>query len=549
MLAAGQPPQVQHVTAATPYLPPDGHLEILDAGAAGVITYEWAELSGARFLTSGPLEFLTLKLDLDTITKRTWYRATIRPYRAGAERRWGHEYLYSPDDKGLQLYAIAGPRFVLYDDPVLVLPQNLAAGAEWQDSGTARIARDNKIAEVPYTYQGKAEAAADIGTGCLRVEATEVLGGDTRTTRTTWCPGRAIVTDADAKARDGFGDHSPNADARIVAPTPWSDVTGWKATKPELGNSVSVSSRHPPRFANGSAFTLADSLSGDLVGFVKGPTYLNARWRAHPGGQILATGQFGDVAVVATSKRELVAYDTYGQFLWRQPTNDLVQTDIVRLTADRLITASLDGTITAHDIRTGNVEWTAKLPVEIRVPPVSDGSTVIVVDNAGRMVALGADDGQQLWTRTLTDAADHLTVSGGTVGVILSLGELVEAYSLESGDPQWQVYQRDSPDALHPTTGGFVVVTGVGIRKLTTAGDVAWRGTKDYTSSAAVPGTGWLLVATDTDVDVIDSDGRQLATWPIVTNPAASDLWLVPGYSEFLVMGSIGEMLLVGPAR
>ncbi len=545
VLYAGRTPQAQHVTAVTPFLPTDGHVEILHAGDGSILTYEWAELAGARFLTSGPIEFLSLTVDFETVTSQIWYRTTIRPYRGGAERSFGQELLLSPDDKGLSLYAIAGPRSVLYDDPLLVLPQNLAAGAVWQDSGNARIVRQGALTVVQYTYRAEAAAAPDAGDGCLQVDGTEVLGGQTRTTQSTWCPGQGLVTDGGATARDGFpATADPRTDVRLDGAPSWAGVGGWRARSPELAHGISVAPPMAPNHASTSTFVMADSVSGDLVGFVNSGT-LNPAWRAHPGGRILALGQFGTVAVAATSGRELVAYDQYGQYLWRAPTSDLVQTQLVRLDADRLISVSLDGTVSARAIRTGALAWQHKMPVEIRVTPVSDGSMAIVIDNAGRMVALDAADGDLVWTRQLNGAADNATVSEGVVGVSLTLGEWLEGYALDSGDPKWRRYQRESARALYSVSGGLVVATDVGFTKVTTAGGEAWHVTKALEASAVAPGNTLLLGATTSALFVVDLEGKQVSEWPISVNPNASDVWIVPGHSKFLALDSLGWMLFV----
>lgn len=545
---AGRTPHSVPATAATPYVPPDGHVEILHAGTSGVATYEWAELSGARFLTSGPIEFQSLNLDIQTIQSRTWYRATVRPYKSATPRIWGQELLLSPDDNGFHLFAIGGPQTILYDDPLLVLPQNLTAGAKWQDSGTARIVRNGAIVSVPYTYKAAAAAASDQGSGCLVIDATEVLGGVTGKARTTWCPGRGVVAEGDAKARTDFPtDADPAADIRLAAPDDWQGVSGWQHTEPQLANAVSIQPLLEPGWINSSTFAVSDSISGDMVGFVLGPKYLYPRWRAHPGGKILAQGQFGDIVVVATSRRQLVAYDQYGQYLWRAPTSDVIQTPIVRLDAGNLLTASLDGTVRAHDIRTGHVVWTYKSPVEIRVRPVSDGSTAVVVDNTGNMVALAAKDGSELWTRSLPGAVQSIALSGGVVGVVPTQGARVEGYDLGSGSPQWQILQRDPVQALHPLAGGFAVTTNSGVRCVTAAGTVTWFHQLQAHSSTSTPGASMLIVGTKTTVLVLSADGKTLGEWPIPLDPTTRYRWLVPGYSQILVLESLGRMSLIGP--
>ena len=61
----------------------------------------------------------------------------------------------------------------------------------------------------------------------------------------------------------------------------------------------------------------------DLVGTRRlGPNWASV-WRAHPGGTLVTLASFGNVIVVTTSERRLVAYTDTGARLWSRELGEV----------------------------------------------------------------------------------------------------------------------------------------------------------------------------------------------------------------------------------
>src|SRR5690606_30881206 len=113
----------------------------------------------------------------------------------------------------------------------------------------------------------------------------------------------------------------------------------------------------------------------------------------HPGGAIVTHGTTGDVTLVSTSLRQLVAYDGNGVRLGRADVPELVVAPPTATGDGRLVTVGLAGTVTLRDAMTGEPAWSHKLGADVEIPAVVTGDTVTVVDRAGTITTLGLADG------------------------------------------------------------------------------------------------------------------------------------------------------------
>jgi hypothetical protein len=123
------------------------------------------------------------------------------------------------------------------------------------------------------------------------------------------------------------------------------------------------------------------------------------------------------VVVVATATPALTAYGRTGERLWSVQAPDIAATPPIRLSDDALLASYLDGSLAAHDIRTGRVLWTAHVPGPIRLPPSVDGDRVVVADTSRSVRWFDITTGRTLGAVVLASAADQLAACGGAIVV------------------------------------------------------------------------------------------------------------------------------------
>lgn len=123
---------------------------------------------------------------------------------------------------------------------------------------------------------------------------------------------------------------------------------------------------------------LAIGNDNSLNEFVVGDT-VDAGWSAHPGGRIAQVIAAGDLIIVATDQRGLVAYDPDGRRVWQVTLSDIAGEMVV--VGDALIITTFTGQVSAHQVRTGTQLWSTELD-SVRVSPglAASSEVVAVVD-------------------------------------------------------------------------------------------------------------------------------------------------------------------------
>jgi outer membrane protein assembly factor BamB len=213
------------------------------------------------------------------------------------------------------------------------------------------------------------------------------------------------------------------------------------------------------------------------------------------------------------------------------------------LVGDRtLVVATLDGDVTGLDLATGTELWRSRVGAEVRIPLVPAGDRVLVADQSGAVSCFDAA-GAEVWVAD-TGVARSVAVSTGDDPVVVvgrDASPIVQGLSLADGERVWRIRHYDDVRQI----------VAVGDRLLlqdtdrTTAveaatGAVAWTWAQARTWAVAAGGERALLL-TDTELVLLDADGRTVRTWPHALGEIAqSDSYLTAAEGQVVAYGPLG---------
>jgi outer membrane protein assembly factor BamB len=217
---------------------------------------------------------------------------------------------------------------------------------------------------------------------------------------------RAVVSAVLCSALAACGSLNPFADPPRNAPVPLKDFTAtakltqaWQATvgRDSVGTpALVVNADGSVRLlaTAGNTITLLDAVTGKELKRIQAPDML-----ATP------VGADGELIVAATREGEVLAWNMEGTQLWRAPLNAelLARPAITEGTAAVLTT---DGRLVGFDTSNGKRRWVVQRPapalaLRIASPIVPVRGGFLVGMAAGRVLAVGARDGQVRWETTL----------------------------------------------------------------------------------------------------------------------------------------------------
>lgn len=516
-------------TAALVYVPADGaalwqRLETTreaETRSATVVT-ESARFVGADGLLSGDPALTTrvLHQDYDDADgARLWRTTTTQVDEVGVPTQTVR-YLRVRGAVELAGEQV-GPEITAYEPALVELPADVAPGSSWRSAGSAGGTLD-------YTSTFSATAGAD---GCLdvsgelqlRAKGSQETGRRTSLTR-TWCPGRGMVATSESGGATRTvltAVATPGAGPRTTTGTPitWTEPRRWT---PKTWDTVTVDPlTEEPRPMSGRAATVVTPVltsSGLVVRALEAPHDLVATtpktqdawtpaWRAHPGGTILSLTAYGEVLLVTTSERRLVAYSEAGSRLWQADLPDLATTAAVPVSDADAVLVDLSGRVLRFGVADGAVRWSRELGTDVNRAPAAGAGLVVVVDRDGTVHALDAASGAPRWEQELEAGAV------GVVGdrVVTTVDQNVLGLEPTQGRSVWTTHVDGTVMALTALAGQPVVATKDETVLLGADGRVSARLpgylAVDVTSSHLV---GW---AADR-VDVVDPAGGVAATWP-----------------------------------
>ncbi len=535
--------------AATALVPPDG-TRVVSRDSDGVAVSEEARLSGPEMvLTSPPLVggALATTLDGDPFDWRIW-RTTRTTYDvADGDSGEQSTTLRQLTDRGVEQLADYGAFTLVFDPPLLELPADVRAGADWSSSGTA-------TSDGTLTYEAGLEAE-EAGDGCLRVTGTVVFASDgdpffTQDADDTWCEGAGVVAEEDAGAPRFDGSTEPDVHLAVGAED-WSVhdhpvvVAGSVEEAAQTGGEATLGVDRAPAAVGDDRLVVVNTQGQDVIGLVRQGEAMVRAWVGHPGGDVTSLATAGEVTVVGTGRRQVVAYGPRGQWLWSHDLDDVPLSTPVAVDDDHLVVTTTGGAVAVLDPATGEEQWSASLSDQVRVEPVSDGSTLVVADRAGRTRGYGLGSGEVLWTADTEDPVDAMALVGDRV--VSRLGGVVQARDLDDGALAWS--------APVPTGGGSGLAVGSLGRAVAVAdneqtvgldpadGHVLWRGDG---APLTLTEDRHLLQIDEQHLRVVDREGEVVGRWTLGGLRGQVDFAALAGAGVW-VMDSSGRLVEVGP--
>lgn len=547
-------------TAAAQFVPDDGaygQAQVAVDQTTDQATREHAHLRGAAVRRGMSLPALEV-MDLPH-GEPNWWREALYP-----EARVPHfQRLRTVAEDGIRLHAQVWSDLGLNFSPGLVeVPGDVAAGAEWTSAGISRGFPDVSVIQ-RYRNTSRAQAPSDSGQadrGCLQISSTTEFTGGTPWTwqqDSLWCPGEGMVATTATQAgreysystADGTPPQPVSADRLQDAPPDTSRLAEWQqgilttsngdATFGELRTEPAPQG-HPVVTAGG-AVTMRDGGTTDLIALAPMTEELHWQaWWGRPGGEILSLSTVGNLAMVTTTERELIAFDPLGRRQWDVRLDDVALHEPARI-GDDLVVATLGGTVTRYRASDGAEVWSTQLERGVALAPAADQDTVAVVDTDQSVIALDARTGETRWTRDPGEWQVDVAVSAGTVvGVSQSAAR---AWRVDTGEPVWENLTLTWAEDAVVGAEAFAVVEDTGVRFHSIATGERIGEVPGAVDVVRVDRTWFVL--TDTEVRAVDGTGATAASWPL-TRPA-EDRGLAIGAGRIWVFGrQPGDVLLTG---
>ncbi len=525
-------------TAALAYVPADGDAlwQRLDttreAGTrtATVVT-ESARFAGADGLESGDPALTTRVLHQDHADAgraRLWRTTTTQVDEVGVPTQ---TVRYLRVRGGVELAGEqAGEEITAYEPALVELPADVAPGASWRSDGSVGAVQD-------YTSTFTAAAGAD---GCLDVTGELVLrarGSQAAGRRTslarTWCPGRGMVAASESSGATrtvltAVPAPAPAPRTTRSAPIAWSAPRRWA---PRRWDTITVdpTTEELQAMAGRAATDVTPVVTAaglvvraleaphDLVATTpKTPDAWTPAWRVHPGGTVLSLAAYGEVLLVTTSERRVVAYSEAGSRLWQADLPDLATTAAAQVSDADAVLVDRSGRVVRFRIADGTVRWEHGVGTDVDRAPAVGAGLVAVVDRSGTVSALDAASGAPRWDRAV--GASGVGVVGDAVVAVVDRD--VVALEPADGRTRWTT-QVGGRSAAPTTFAGRVLLVA---REETLLLDADGRVVRRLPGYLGVDVTSTHLVGWAADrLDVVDPGGGVVATWPT----SAADL--VPG--------------------
>ena len=551
-------------------IPADGHVEWFVDQDGVVRSTESTRATGVEeFLTlpSMAAQALLGVLSEDEVRNATLWRETTTTVTDDETTQNGELFRFT--DAGVEsMVAWGGDVSFIYTPGMLVLPADVAPGSSWEGEGTAFVGgslhyRSRFTAHEPENASLIEKADADDPRGCIETRGIIDYLDEAGTVLITidetdlWCPGRGRVA-IDATVGDTVviqaGIDAPRLQSQSATKSlgAWTDPRGWRDRElqtvrrdPVYGEDEGIPSYSvvPALTASGILVSTRDS-GDDLVAlrYDASDRTLVHHWIGHPGGQAIALGAVGDIILVTTSSRRIVAYSDAGQRLWMRDTNDLTIAAPVSDGAGNAIIVGLDGVVTSVDAVSGKTRWETPIGADVDQRPVVGAETVIVVDRAGRVIALDRADGDIRWEANGTEAygiaiADDLVVIAGG-------DSWVTSYRLATGMKLWDARYLGLPSAVQVAAGHIIVVSDEeSVAFAPDDGTILW--VREGASHAIGDGKRLVLVDRDSAI-LVDDQGKTVLEWELQVDSDELSRHVIAGRDGIWSVQSLNSALRIG---
>jgi outer membrane protein assembly factor BamB len=468
-------------------------------------------------------------------------------------------YLYSyRDEAGEHLAGFtdaATDHDLVFSPLPLILPAGVAAGDQWETSGT--------VGTTPYHWSGQVLGTTSYDgplghfDDCLQTESVFAVGnGDTSTvnrTRDTLCAGIGLV---DTETRDdktgalrnrtvGVSSNGPLAAADVAPPPPdllaespdVIDLTTWKIARVGRARPTSELSEatiQPLWVPTDPPVVLAAGYGGDLLAFDASTSGSLVRWSFHPDGTIYGPPAFDPDSgriFIGASDKHLYALDGRGLFLWSYETGDNIATRPL-VVDGAVVVGSEDGTVYSLDGATGAERWTAHVASAIVSSPVLVGDVVVIGSDAGLVSGFDASTGEQRWTYTASGAVEApIVADDGTVYIASRVGTLAALPTTACQDTcaaDWEEQPGGSLRTAPLVLDDRVLVVdedGTLVALSKDDGHRLWTASgRSYTGSPILVGDSVIVASRNGELDRLTSDGVREGGWTTAGATSATDI-------------------------
>ncbi len=521
------------VSGAAAYLPEDGYRSVTRNGSSVTVTENARLPSGvAAFSMPGKVSSQVMEHHTDLFTENVaMWRQTTTFYGGEQSQATG---LMALTEAGIVQLAYSSEQLALvFDPPLLVIPNNPHDGQAWTGEGDAAGGLIDYLATT--TIARKGECWATTSSLAFKVHATGAPMGSIPG-RSRICPGRGLLVGEPAEKPD-LADTGTQRTAAASELVELSRATELHLTsRSPIGELAMDAVRLDiaPVSTGDGRLVLADSNTGDLLSSRRDGKQLTVGWRAHPGGTVTSLVAVGDVIVAGTSERDLCAYRADGAWLWCRQLGDLVDRPGVALDRRSVAVLGQDGVLRAIDVLDGMQRWRVR-GVDTVLDPVRVGGRIVVAERDGTLRAWDSHTGKESWTADSADVPDLLTTSGEE---ILVAGRLVTRYDTR-GERRSQHVVRVGVNG-GAMVGAVTVITGSdGTRAYDRSGDQLWTAPRWRT--VVTDGTGLLAVQESTALLVDPRTGRTLQRWAL---PGQVATWWTAPLGEDRVLTGSGAVIV-----
>lgn len=557
--------------AAAKFAPEDGHVEWILGDDGALRMYESARSIGFNHIVQLPLAARSSTIRLlgdDSSTAQLW-RESDSMVSGGDQGQTSLLHLLSGE--GISLVAEYGGGIAFtYSPALLELPADVAPGSVWSSAGTAHpdglLTYTASYTASPPTLRGLITASqlgpAELAS-CIQTDGGSVyrdMDGEILleiTESNLWCEGRgrvAIVGTVNGyPVVQGPPATSPSvaSTGAAVAPLNWSSADSWHVATAEsrYADAFFGEQPFPVSLANGpqrteSGLIVAANQNGDdLVALRLEGDVLERQWFAHPGGEITALTTAGDVTIVTTSQRRVVAYSIVGLRLWSMDCPELVLAAPTDARNGNVIIVGLDGTVSSVNSLSGEVDWERKIAADVSLAPVVVGGSVVVVDRAGAINAFDRETGETAWSHDTGQPATFLIGAEGVMTVAGSDGFL-RTFDAASGKHLWTLKYLGTLHTAVQLGSHVVFVTNEATTAVdATSGTVRWTqgGARD-----AVTDGDRIVVFDESTARIVDETGAIGGVWDIPSLALSIYRFALPGVNGFWVFRSNAPTVLVG---
>ncbi|MDO5499255.1 MAG: PQQ-binding-like beta-propeller repeat protein [Propionibacteriaceae bacterium] len=517
---AGRPARQVPPSGAEDYLAADGDRTLLTGPESTLVRWS-AHEPGVRPFVDGPPSFVFAAI---AAGDRAQAAAWVVESTDGADG--SHLQLLRLDTDGLRTWAETRPAEWAFDPARLEVPARPGPGQRMTTTGTVT----SVAGSADYTSTLEVLDAPGAGPGCLEFRRTDRIGDQPATTTSrTRCPGRGVVAldlpTGRWTATDAWpAEHDPRPGVELTEP-PAGPLTGLRPhaltfERQDLPTQVAAIG---PTQLLGERIMIPAQQSGNLLWIERADgnetTYRPGPW-VGAGGDIIGSARCGEVTVVTTTHRRLLAHDGAGRWLWSTELADVAGARPVRSGEDLLVVTK-DSILSAVGCRDGVVRWqTAEVP---STPAPEVGAAGILVGGERGVRLLDPVTGQTRWERDLPGPVTALDTAGERVVVGNGDGYL---FALDPASGQLRAQSRLLENAAELRAVGDGIVARVPGRLIGLDQDLRQRWSQPAAALATVTDGDHLVAASLDELLVVDAAGAIVQRTPRTLHPASARIFL-----------------------